>query len=103
VAEALANGVPPIGSDRGGIPELCAEGGFVLHVPRSLDLRSLSAVAPEVVRPWVELIALLFGKDAMYSQASARARLAGERYLPPRVTVAYVKFFESLIGERKST
>jgi glycosyltransferase involved in cell wall biosynthesis len=98
VAEALVNGVPPIGSDRGGIPEMCAEGGFVLPLPRSIDSRSLSAVAPKVVQPWIELVALLFGKQDVWREASARASKVGERYLLPSVTESYVDFFERLLA-----
>jgi glycosyltransferase involved in cell wall biosynthesis len=96
VAEALVNGCPPIGSDRGGIPEMCAKGGFVLPLPPSLDSRSLLPIPAEVMRPWTDLIVLLFRDQEFWRVASERARLAGERHLPPFVAGTYVDFFERL-------
>lgn len=97
IAEALANGVPPIGSDRGGIPEMCADGGFVCPVPRSLDRRNLDRLAPELLEPWIKLVATLFGNEEFWRQASKRARLGGEKYLPPSVTESYSVFFGELL------
>lgn len=98
VAEAFVNGIPPIGSDRGGIPEMCADGGYVLPVPRTIDPRRPRAVAVEVLRPWVDLIARLFRSATAWQAASERARRAGELYLPSVVTRQYVDCFLRLLN-----
>lgn len=97
IAEALVNGVPPVASDRGGIPEMCVDAGFVLPIPRSLDPRSLQVPPPEIIRPWVERIAALFADDSTWRAESERALRAGAQYLPPSVTSGYVAHFEDVL------
>jgi glycosyltransferase involved in cell wall biosynthesis len=97
VAEALVNGAVPIGSDRGGIPEMCAGAGFVVPVPRSITSRDLTALPSSVVQPWVERIVSLFTDAAAWREASERATIAGRAYLPPEVTDAYVSFFTRVL------
>lgn len=97
VAEALVNGAVPIGSDRGGIPEMCAGAGFVVAVPRAITSRDLTALPSSVVQPWVERIVSLFTDDAAWREASARATIAGRAYLPPAVADAYASFFRAVV------
>ena len=58
--EAMINGIPVIGSDRGGIPEALGECGFVLPLPERLTPGG--RVVPEAaeVEPWVEAIIRLW-------------------------------------------
>lgn len=57
VAEAFVNGAVVLGSDRGGIPEMCAQAGFVIPIPRSVDSAGLKPVRAMVAQPWVDIIA----------------------------------------------
>jgi glycosyltransferase involved in cell wall biosynthesis len=98
IAEALANGIPALGSNRGGIPEMCAHGGYVLPVPHSIGPCNFEVLSGEVLAPWVELILTLFEKQEVWRAASVRARAAGEKYLPPFVIEPYQTFFEGLLG-----
>lgn len=97
-AEALLNGVPPIVSDRGGLPEAANGGGFVQPLPAELTLDTRTPVAPAAVDPWVELIAQLADDDAFYAAASARARAAGDAYSPQNLAPRYVAFFEQVLA-----
>jgi glycosyltransferase involved in cell wall biosynthesis len=97
VAEALLNGVPPIVSDRGGLPEAANGGGFVLPLPASLTLETHTPVAAADVAPWLEVIKRLADDQDFYARASARARSAGEFYMPASVAPRYVDFFESVL------
>jgi len=99
VAEAFANGVVPIGSDRGGIPEMCADAGFVLPLPRDIDARSLNAISAEVARPWVERVSALFRNRDAWNDASERSLRTGRAYLPPRVTREYSEFFQAMVRD----
>jgi glycosyltransferase involved in cell wall biosynthesis len=96
-AEALLNGVPPIVSDRGGLPEAANGGGFVLPLPASLTLETRMPVAATEVAPWLECMERLVDDD-FYAQASARARVAGEAYRPAMVAPRYVEFFERVLN-----
>src|SRR5690606_26372076 len=69
IAEALMNGVPPLVSDRGGLPEMCAGAGRVL--PVSDDA---------AVEQWIDAVVPLMDDEALYAVESAKALAAGARY-----------------------
>jgi glycosyltransferase involved in cell wall biosynthesis len=96
--EALVNGVPPIVSDRGGLPEVTAGGGFVLPLPTHLHLESPTPVEADAVTPWLDLILRLCDDESFYEQSCARAREAGRRYLPDQVGPQYLEFFAAVAG-----
>ncbi len=95
-AEALLNGVPPIVSDRGGLAEAANGGGFVLPLPASLTLETRTPVVAADVAPWLELIEQLADDDAFYAESSARAKSAGDFYLPDTLASRYVEYFERI-------
>lgn len=96
VAEALANGVAVIGSDRGGIPEMCADAGLVIPIPRRIDPLAFEAVPEAVARPWADAVVQLFDDSEAWGRASARGRTVSQSYLPPAATRQYERFFRSL-------
>lgn len=96
-AEALLNGVPPIVSNRGGLPEAANDGGFVLPLPDGLTLDTRAPVSADAVAPWVEIIEKL-AEDDVYAAASTRARAAGETYLPQNLAPRYVELFERVLA-----
>ncbi len=97
VLEAFVNGVPVIGGDRGGVPEVCAGGGFVLPIPPWLDIRTVRAVSREEARPWAELVIRLFDDDEAWSRASREVRAAGARFLAPALVRCYAEHVERLL------
>jgi len=98
-AEALLNGVPPIVSDRGGLPEAANGGGFVLPLPVSLTLETRMPVGAEDVTPWLELILRLADDEEYYADAVSRARSAGAAYQTAMINPRYVDFFNQVVGE----
>ncbi|HKA37556.1 MAG TPA: glycosyltransferase [Thermoanaerobaculia bacterium] len=78
-AEAMVNGIPPLVSDRGGLPETVAGAGRVLSLPERLTGKSLEVPGAEEVRPWVETVCELWDDPAKYTSESQRARAAAER------------------------
>jgi glycosyltransferase involved in cell wall biosynthesis len=96
IAEAFVNGVIPIGSDRGGIPEMCDKAGVVIPIPRTVDPTSFNRVPAEVAQPWVDHIALLASSGTTWRRAVTRGYRAAESYLPPATTHAYGAFFRRL-------
>jgi glycosyltransferase involved in cell wall biosynthesis len=98
IAEAFVNGVPPIGSNRGGIPEMCADAGFILPVSGDPELRFIAGAADALVRPWLDLIVELFQAERTWQQASDRALREGAHYLMPTVAKSYVEHFERMLG-----
>ena len=96
-AEAMVNGIPPIVSDRGGLPQTVSEGGLVLPLPAWLTPEATDLPSEEEVRPWFEAVCRLWDDPACYADASRRARaVAEERYSEPVMRRRYREYFESL-------
>jgi glycosyltransferase involved in cell wall biosynthesis len=100
-AEALLNGIPPLVSDRGGLPETCNGAGFYLPIPPEITPRTTRPVEPEVVEPWIELIARLEDDEEFYREEAERARLAGQIYHPDQLTPRYLEFFRSVADHER--
>jgi glycosyltransferase involved in cell wall biosynthesis len=97
-AEALLNGVPPIVSDRGGLPEAAGGGGFVLPLPVSLTLQTRAPVAAEEVGAWLETIIRLADDGDFYAASSARALAAGAANRPEVLGPRYVAYFPGILN-----
>lgn len=97
-AEAIVNGIPPLVSDRGGLPETCNGAGFYLPIPPEITPRHPVPVSPQVVEPWIELITRLADDEEFYAQESQRALEAGKMYLPENLAPRYVDYFASVLN-----
>ena len=75
-AEALVNGIPPLVSDRGGLPETVADAGRVLPLPAGLTPTTRSFRANDEIEPWFDAVCELWD-DA---EAYAAAAQSGARY-----------------------
>ena len=97
-AEALLNGIPPLVSDRGGLPEMCQGAGFSLHIPPEITPQSTHPVEAKVVRPWIDLISRLEDDEDFYQRHSSLAREAGQIYHPDRLIPRYLEFFRTVLN-----
>jgi glycosyltransferase involved in cell wall biosynthesis len=96
--EAMINGIPVIGSDRGGIPEALGDAGVLLPLPERLTPESRILPTAEEVEPWVEAIIHLWDNPAWYQEQSNRARNQAERWRPDRLRPLYAEFFGGVCG-----
>jgi glycosyltransferase involved in cell wall biosynthesis len=96
-AEALLNGIPPLVSDRGGLPETCNGAGFYLPIPPEITPRYPRPVPVEAVEPWVELITRLEGDAGFYEAESQRAIDAAAIYRPENLAPRYVEYFRGVL------
>src|SRR5262249_6319488 len=71
VGEALMNGIPPLVSDRGGLPEMCQGAGRVLPLPDADGL-----CVEGCIEKWMEAIIPLMDDDALYQAESSKAKAA---------------------------
>jgi glycosyltransferase involved in cell wall biosynthesis len=101
-AEAMVNGIPPIVSDRGGLPEVLAGdataggGGHVRPLPRWLTHTTTRLPSEAEMRSWFDAVCALWDDRAHYDRVAAAARrLAVERYAEPVLRAAHLDFFES--------
>lgn len=92
--EAMLNGVPPIVSNRGGLPETVGEGGFILGLPDALTPASRVPVAAGQVGEWAALIERLADDEAFYADCCAKARSQGEALTPSALAPLYQGVFE---------
>ena len=96
-AEALVNGIPPIVSDRGALPQTVEGGGIVVNLPAWLTPDSRDLPSEAEVRPWFDAVCQLWDDPATYEEASRRARaVADARYAEAVMRRRYYDYFESL-------
>jgi glycosyltransferase involved in cell wall biosynthesis len=102
-AEAMINGIPPLVSDRGALPQVvrgdAAEGGGgrVLPVPDWMTAESLRLPSESEVQPWYDAVCELWDHPARYEQLAARAhQIANERYREELSRERHVRYFTNL-------
>jgi glycosyltransferase involved in cell wall biosynthesis len=96
-AEALINGIPPLVSDRGGLPQTVRGAGRVLPVPSWLTEKSNDLPTEDEVQPWFQAVCELWDDEHAYAEASAVARATADRwYSEPTMRRRYLDYFESL-------
>ena len=71
--EAMMNGIPVIGSDRGSLPEVIGDGGFSLSIPSRITPTSRELPTREEIAPWVSAIEEIWDASDGESQIAQRA------------------------------
>ncbi len=94
--EAMANGIPVVGSDRGGIPEALGTAGVVLPLPDWLTTASRRLPAADEVEPWVDSVVRLWDDPARYDEHRRRSLAESRRWAPEEVEPRYARFFREL-------
>ena len=94
--EALVNGVPVLGSNRGGIPEALGGAGVVLPLPDRLTPVTKLLPTAEEVAPWVEAVIQLWDDREWYEEHRRRALAEARRWDPDVLEPQYVRFFRGL-------
>jgi len=101
--EALANGIPVLASDRGGLPETLGDAGFVFTLPdRLFTPGSLAVPTAREVAPWVATIERLWDDPALEARHRALAKAEAERWDGDRLAEQYERLFASLGAARNS-
>ncbi len=97
-AEAMLNGIPTLASNRGALPEVVADGGFLLDVPKRYTPETRVAPAASEVEPWLRTIERLCDEPSFYAEASRRAAAASQRWRPEIIAAEHDAFFRGLLG-----
>jgi glycosyltransferase involved in cell wall biosynthesis len=96
-AEALINGIPPLVSDRGALPQTLHGAGRVIPLPAWLTDTSQMLPSVSEAQPWFDAVCELWDDAGAYAEASARARETAERwYSEPVMRQRYLDYFASL-------
>jgi glycosyltransferase involved in cell wall biosynthesis len=102
-AEAMVNGIPPLVSDRGSLPDVvggdftAGGGGRVIAAPEWMT-HLTTELPPEVeVEPWYRAVCALWDDAGLYEAIAARARaIADERYSEAVSRRRHVDYFTTL-------
>ena len=101
--ESLANGLPVLASDRGGLPETLGESGFVFTLPARITPRSLSAPTAREVAPWVATVERLWDDPSWEAKQRTLARAASEQWAPDRLADTFTDFFAAVADQHSRT
>ncbi len=99
--EAMANGIPVIGSDRGALPETLGRAGIVLPLPERLTPTTRILPTAEEVGPWVEAVIGLWDDSQLYEEYYRRAMREFQRWEPDALESQHARFFSGLRATRK--
>jgi glycosyltransferase involved in cell wall biosynthesis len=94
--EAMLNGIPVVGSNRGGLPETIGDAGFLLDIPAKYTPETREVPRAEEVEPWVETIIRLWDDTKWYDRWSQAAREHARQWHPDRLAPVYREFFGNL-------
>ncbi len=94
--EAMTNGIPVLGSNRGGLPETIGDAAPVIDIPARYTPETRDVPAAEEVAPWVETVIRLWDDAAEYDRWSRAARERAQRWHPDRLAPNYRDFFGSI-------
>lgn len=92
-AEALANGIPVLASDRGALPETLGDAGFVLNVPARCGPDGREAPTAREVAPWVATLGRLWDDPGFAATHRARALAEVPRWDAAALAARYLAFF----------
>jgi glycosyltransferase involved in cell wall biosynthesis len=96
-AEALINGVPPLVSDRGALPETVRGAGRVLQLPAWMTESTTELPTVDETQPWFDAVCELWDDKNAYDRASALARTAARRWYGESVMCRrYLNYFAAL-------
>jgi glycosyltransferase involved in cell wall biosynthesis len=102
-AEAMINGIPPVVSDRGGLPDTVGGdfevggGGRVLSLPDWMTATDDRIPTEDEVRPWYEGVCALWDDEDLYRRVATRAReIAAERYSEAVSRARHIGYLTSL-------
>jgi glycosyltransferase involved in cell wall biosynthesis len=94
--EAMINGIPVIGSDRGGIPEALGRSGVILPLPERLTPETRLLSTPEEVSPWVEAVIRVWDDPQLDADLSRRSLAEATRWDQRELATCYAEFFSAI-------
>jgi glycosyltransferase involved in cell wall biosynthesis len=97
-AEALANGLPVLASDRGALPETLGDAGFAFTIPDRCTPAGDEVPTAREVEPWLAVIERLWDDPAWYAEHARRAAAEAARWDAGRLAGRYEDLFRAGAG-----
>jgi glycosyltransferase involved in cell wall biosynthesis len=98
-AEALANGIPVLASDRGALPEVLGDAGLIFAIPDRCTPESPVVPSPREVAPWNYALERLWDDPAFEAKHCNRALREAGRWNPDNLIERYEEFFGRLAAD----
>ena len=102
-AEALANGLPVLASDRGALPSTLGDAGFVFTLPERCTPYGREVPTAREVAPWLAAVARLWDDPAFEASHRDRAREAALRWDDALIAEQYENFFNEILDTKRRT
>lgn len=101
LVEAMLNGIPPVVTDRGGMPEMVGEGGLMLRFDAAFHEQPYTRVPPaEALEPLVQRLEALYDDEAAYARLAAAALRAGQAHHRDASTRRLLQALAPLVAQR---
>jgi glycosyltransferase involved in cell wall biosynthesis len=95
-AEALINGIPVLASNRGSLPEVVGDGGFLFDIPGRYTPETQDVPTAGEVQPWVDTIIRLWDQPGFYAESCQRAHARAQAWHPDRLGPMFQDFFANV-------
>jgi glycosyltransferase involved in cell wall biosynthesis len=96
-AEALINGIPPLVSDRGALPETVHRAGRVLPLPAWMTESTTELPTVEEAQPWFDAVCELWDEKNAYDRASELAKKTADQWYGESIMCRrYLNYFAAL-------
>ncbi|MCL2349709.1 MAG: glycosyltransferase [Planctomycetaceae bacterium] len=96
-AEAMINGIPVIGSNRGALPEVIGDAGLTLEIPAHYTPETRIAPTPEEIEPWVDAVITLWDNAEQYQLFGTKGKARAEYWQPDRIAQQYDSVLSNLL------
>ncbi len=95
-AEAMLNGIPVLASNRGALPEVVGDAGFLFPIAECYTPATRTVPTADEVECWIETIIRLWDDPGFYQEWSQAARRRAQRWLPDQLAESYKQFFGTI-------
>lgn len=94
-AEAMMNGIPVVGSDRGALPEVIGSGGRILSIPDNIQPDSCRQLTDNEAESWVHAVTTYWDNQDHFASAAKAAQDNSRKWSE----IDVVDSFEELVTE----
>lgn len=95
--EAFINGIPVLGSRRGGTPEVLNDAGFLFELPEIYTPETRLVPSVQEVDAWLEKIVQLWDDPAFYERERQRCLVAAEAWRPEKLVGQFEECFRRVL------